>query len=189
MISPIAGIVIIVVLALLIIAVFNISKGGEDIMNTVVKMGLGVAIAVVFPLMVGLGIEAFYASPKMSENCQTLEEGNYGKDGPSDSEEAAMTTCRKNFNKENETYNRNVFIPITIIGFVALAGGALFLSEAMGPVAPGLVFGGIFTILYGAGRGMAAVDKRWLFLELLVVLVGLILVTRRYLSVAAKAKK
>ena len=180
------GIAGIVILALIIIAVFNAREGGEDVMNTVVKMGLGVAIAVVFPLMVGLGIEAFYASPKMSENCQSLQEGNYGKEGPSDSEQAAINRCNKDFQKENETYNRNVFIPITIIGFVALAGGALFLSEAMGPVAPGFVFGGIFTILYGAGRGMSAVDKRWLFLELLIVLAGLILVTRRYLSVAAK---
>jgi hypothetical protein len=125
----------------------------------------------------------------MSENCQTLQEGNYGKEGPSDSEQAVMNKCNKDLTKEMETYNRNVFIPITIIGFVALAGGALFLSEAMGPVAPGFVFGGLITILYGAGRGMAAVDKRWLFLELLVVLGGLILVTRRYLSLQNKAKK
>jgi hypothetical protein len=158
-------------------------------MNNVVKMGLGLAIAVVFPLMVGLGIEAFYASPKMSENCQTLQEGNYGKEGPSDSEQAVMNKCNKDLTKEMETYNRNVFIPITIIGFVALAGGALVISEAMGPVAPGLVFGGILTILYGAGRGFGAVDKRWLFLELAIVLIGLILVTRRFLSVSAKANK
>ena len=147
------------------------------------------AIAVVFPLMVGLGIEAFYPSPKMSENCQSLQERDYGKEGPSGSEEAAINKCNKDFQKENEIYNRNVFIPITIIGFVALAGGALVISEAMGPVAPGLVFGGILTILYGAGRGFGAVDKRWLFLELVIVLIGLILVTRRFLSVSAKINK
>lgn len=147
------------------------------------------AIAVVFPLMVGLGIEAFYPSPKMSENCQTLQERDYGKNGPSDSQQAALNKCNKDFQKENETYNRNVFIPITIIGFVALAGGALVISESMGPVAPGFVFGGIITILYGAGRGMTAVDKRWLFLELVIVLIGLVLVTRRFLSVSAKANK
>ena len=154
-------------------------------MNTFVKIGLGVAIAVVFPLMVGLGIEAFYSSPKMSDECRSTVERSY-KDGPSDSEQATIDTCNKDFEKEMQTYNRNVFIPITIIGFVALAGGALVISEAMGPVAPGLVFGGILTILYGAGRGFGAVDKRWLFLELLVVLIGLILVTRRYLSITAK---
>src|SRR4030042_5079163 len=183
------GLACIGVLVLIIIAVFSASKGGEDIMNTVVKMGLWLAIAVVFPLMVGLGIEAFYPSPQMSENCESIMQRNFGKDGPTEDQQAEMDKCNKDFQKENETYNRNVFIPITIIGFLALAGGALFLTEAMGPVAPGLVFGGLLTILYGAGRGFDAVDKRWLFLELLVVLVGLILVTRLYLSVTAKAKK
>src|SRR3990172_10655945 len=118
------GLVPVLILVLITFAIFSISKGGEDIMNTVVKMGLGVAIAIVFPLTVGLGTEAFYPSPKMSENCQTLMQGNWGKDGPSDSEQATMNQCQKDFDKEMETYNRNVFIPITIIGFVALAGGA-----------------------------------------------------------------
>jgi len=158
-------------------------------MTNAIKIGLLAAVAVIFPLMVGLGTEAFYPSPKMSEQCESLMQRNYGKEGPSDSEQAAMNQCQKDFNKEMQTYNRNIFIPITIIGFVALAGGALFLTEAMGPIAPGFVFGGLLTILYGAVRGFDAVDKRWLFLELLIVLAGLILVTRRYLSVTAKAKK
>src|SRR3990167_10850414 len=154
-------------------------------MTTLVKLGLLVAIAVVFPLMVGLGVEAFYPSPEMNEKCQTAMNRPYAKE-PTQAEQTAMDKCNKDFEKEMETYNRNAFIPITIIGFVALAAGALFISEAMGPVAPGLVFGGLFTILYSAGRGFTAVDKRWLFLELVVVLIGLILVTRRYLQVTAK---
>ena len=158
-------------------------------MTNAIKIGLLAAVAVIFPLMVGLGTEAFYPSPKMSEQCESLMQRNYDKEGPSDSEQAAMNQCQKDFNKEMQTYNRNIFIPITIIGFVALAGGALFLTEAMGPIAPGFVFGGLLTILYGAVRGFDAVDKRWLFLELLIVLAGLILVTRRYLSVTTKAKK
>ena len=157
-------------------------------MTNAIKIGLLAAIAVIFPLMVGLGTEAFYPSPKMSDECESIMSWQGSKE-PSESDQAAMDKCNKDFEKEMETYNRNIFIPITIIGFVALAAGALVISEAMGPVAPGLVFGGILTILYGAGRGFGAVDKRWLFLELLVVLIGLILVTRRYLSVTAKAKK
>ncbi len=154
-------------------------------MTSAIKIGLLVAVAVVFPLMVGLGIEAFYPSPRMSEECESMMERPRE---PTESEQAAINKCEKDFVKEMEPYNRNVFIPITIIGFLALAAGALFISEAMGPVAPGLVFGGILTILYGAGRGFGAVDKRWLFLELVVVLIGLILVTRRFLS-QTKTKK
>lgn len=136
--------------------------------------------------MVGLGIEAFYPSPKMSDECNSLIQRNFSKDGPTESEQVTIDKCNKDFQNEMEAYNRNVFVPITVIGFIALASGALFLTEAMGPVAPGLVFGGIITILYGAIRGFTAVDKRWLFLELVILLIGLILVTRRYLSTTAK---
>src|SRR4030042_6753925 len=132
--NALAGILIIVLVIVGGFVAYSTSKGGEDIMNTVVKMGLWLAIAVVFPLMVGLGIEAFYPSPQMSENCESIMQRNFGKDGPTEDQQAEMDKCNKDFQKENETYNRNVFIPITIIGFVALAGGALFLSEAMGPV-------------------------------------------------------
>jgi hypothetical protein len=156
-------------------------------MTSAIKVGLLVAVAIVFPLMVGLGTEAFYPSPRMSEKCESMMEMEDSGE-PTKSEQAAINKCEKDFVKEMETYNRNIFIPVTIIGFVALAAGALFISEAMGPVAPGLVFGGLLTILYAAMRGFGAVDKRWLFLELVVVLIGLILVTRRFLS-QTKTKK
>jgi hypothetical protein len=156
-------------------------------MTSAIKVGLLVSIAIVFPLMVGLGTEAFYPSPRMSEKCESMmrleDSGEM-----TESERATMDKCEKEFIKEMETYNRNIFIPVTIIGFLALAAGALFISEAMGPVAPGLVFGGVLTILYASMRGFTAVDKRWLFIELVIVLIGLILVTRRFLS-QAKTKK
>ncbi len=156
-------------------------------MTSAIKVGLLVAVAIVFPLMVGLGVEAFYPSPRMSERCESMMQMEDSGE-PTESEQVAINKCEKDFVKEMETYNRNIFIPITIIGLLALAAGALFISEAMGPVAPGLVFGGVLTILYGSMRGFGAVDKRWLFLELVVVLIGLILVTRRFLS-QTKTKK
>jgi len=125
----------------------------------------------------------------MSDECQSLSQRAYGKNNPTEVELAAADKCNKDFQNAMEQYNRNVFIPITVIGFIALAGGALFLSEVMGPVAPGLVFGGVITILYGSIRGFDAIDKRWLFLELLILLIGLILVTQKYLSLAAKKRE
>jgi len=147
------GLAGILIIGLIIITVFSASKGG-DVMSALIKAGLLAAIAVVFPFMVGLGVEAFYPSPEMSEKCQSTMNRPYEKEGPTEAEQAAMDKCNKDLEKEMETYNRNVFIPITIIGFLAIAGGALYFSEAMGPVAPGLVFGGLFTILYGAGRSI-----------------------------------
>jgi len=150
-------------------------------MNLIVKIGLGVAIAIIFPLMVGLGTEAFYPAPKDPyQKCQELLPAAEEKMNPE--QDPSYKKCTDEAQKAMDVYNRNVFIPITIIGFAAIAVGALYTAEAWGPVSPGLVFGGLFTILYGAGRSFTAVDKRWLFLELVVVLVGLIIVTQRYLK-------
>jgi hypothetical protein len=152
---------------------------------TFVKIGLGAAIAIIFPIMVGLGTEAFFPSPRPSNECQSIMEREDQKE-LSESEKAALDKCEAEFMDDMETYNRNIFIPLTIIGFITLAAGALFLSEAAGPVAPGLVFGGLLTIMYTTMRGFTAVDKRWLFLELVIVLAGLILVTLRYVKQTAK---
>ncbi|MDP1710639.1 MAG: hypothetical protein Q8L46_01740, partial [candidate division WWE3 bacterium] len=81
---------------------------------------------------------------------------------------------------------RNLFLITAAFGFAAIATGTLLFSEKIGPVGPGLVFGGLFTILYGTTRSFGSLDKRWLFLELLAVFLGLILVTWRYLRVSKK---
>lgn len=157
-------------------------------MNLLVKIGLLAAVAVVFPFLVGLGIEAFYPSPKDPYEVCSEKLPAYKKSQDrlpeSDPDEKK---CLDDQKAVVNSYNRNVFVITTIAGFVSIAVGALyFSSEAMGPVAPGLVFGGLFTIMYGAGRSFEAVDKRFLFLELLAVLVGLIFVTRRYLKLTSK---
>ena len=156
-------------------------------MNSIVKIGLGVAIAIVFPLMVGLGIEAFYPSPKNPyELC--VEKLPAYREAETKPPEADPTykKCIEDQKAILNSYNRNLFIITTIIGFVAISAGALYFSESMGPASPGVVFGGLLTILYGAIRSFEAVDKRWLFLELLIVLVGLIFVTRRYIKLTSK---
>src|SRR5882672_577470 len=145
-------------------------------MNQLIKIGLGLAIAIVFPLIVGLGVEAFYPSPKNAyEKCQPVVE----KVVVTDTVKATPAQepdqkCLVDQEKVVNTYNRNVFIIVVIIGFIAIAAGTLYFTESIGPVGPGLVFGGLLTIVYGTQRGFTAVDKSWLFIELLILLVGLI---------------
>src|SRR3989344_548120 len=142
-------------------------------MNNLVKIGLGIAVAIIFPLMVGLGIEAFYPSPKMAYDVCLDKMPAYKEGSKAPEADPTYKKCLDDQNKIVDAYNRNVFIMTAIIGFVAIAIGALYSSEEFGPVGPGLVFGGLFTILYGATRSFTAVDKRWLFLELGLGLIGL----------------
>jgi hypothetical protein len=157
--------------------------------DTLIRTGLAVSLAAVFPLMVGFGIEAFYPSPEQPwQQCEKLVPRERAPRDPTavplrdPMQDPAYRRCQETAQRAVQIYNRNLFLITTLIGFGAIAAGAVLIRERMGPVAPGLVFGGLFTILYGAARSFGDVDKRWLFLELLAVFVGLILVTRRYLA-------
>ena len=163
-------------------------------MNNLIKIGLGLSLAIVYPFMIGFGIEAFFTPPKYPyEICREVDPGN-----KIENQEAQKLTVRdpqldplykKCFDEAQEKvdiYNRNLFLTTTAFGFLAIAFGTLLFSEKIGPVGPGLVFGGLFTILYGTARSFRSLDKRWSFAELLVVFIGIIMVTWRYLIVTKK---
>ncbi len=156
-------------------------------MSVFIKIGLGVAIAVIFPLMVALGIEAFYPTPDSAydrciDKLPEIKEG--GAQIPE--QDKAYRECIDEAEKPINEHNRNVFAITALIGFAAIAAGSLLYREEIAPVMPGLIFGGIITIFYGTIRGFEAIDKRWLFLELLVLLIGVVVVTWRYLKIAQK---
>lgn len=168
-------------------------------MNSLIKIGLGLCIAIVFPFMIGFGIESFYTSPKQAYDvCRTLD--------PNASAPATQTTmpvknyidpqndakyknCYDKAQEHIDIYSRNLFLIATAFGFVAIIIGTLLFSERLGPVGPGLVFGGLFTILYGTMRSFRSLDKRWIFIELVIVFIGIILVTWRYIRTMNHKKK
>lgn len=165
-------------------------------MNALIKIGLGLSLAIVFPFMVGFGIETFYAPPKEAyEACRQLDPNSMVKVNETrpvnyvdPQNNVEYKTCYENAQEQTDIYNRNLFLMTTGFGFLAIVIGTLLFSEKLGPVGPGLVFGGLFTILYGTTRSFRSLDKQWIFIELLFVFVGIILVTWRYLK-TLKSKK
>lgn len=165
-------------------------------MNNLIKIGLGLALAIVFPFMVGFGYEAFSSSPKQPyEICRqfdpTLKSDNLPAEKLTIRDPMLDENYKKCFDEAQEKidiYNRNLFLITTAFGFAAIAAGTLLFSEKIGPVGPGLVFGGLFTIVYGTTRSFRSLDKKWLFFELLIVFIGIILVTYRYLKVTSQKK-
>ena len=71
----------------------------------------------------------------------------YGKSGCVES--FYCETCHREFEEENERYNRVVFIVATILGLIALISG---IALKVPSVSSGLMGGGILTILYGTMR-------------------------------------
>ena len=169
-------------------------------MNALIKIGLGLAIAVVYPFMVGFGIEAFYVAPQQSyEACRQLDPNvlQETKAMPNESRPIVYSDpqndpkykeCFDNAQAAYDIYSRNLFLIAAAFGFLAIIVGTLLFSEKIGPVGPGLVFGGLFTILYGTMRSFRSVDKQWIFIELVIVFIGIILVTWRYIKTVNKKK-
>lgn len=167
-------------------------------MHALIKIGLGLSIAFVFPFMVGFGIATFYEEPKQTyELCRIVDPNNNLQEPkalPIDPQmDKEYKTCYDNAQAQIDIYNRNLFLLTTAFGFIAIVIGTLLFSEKLGPVGPGLVFGGLFTILYGTTRSFRSLDKQWIFIELLIVFIGIILVTWRYLKTmnhkSTKSKK
>jgi len=159
-------------------------------MNSLIKIGLGLALAVVYPFMVGFGIEAFYAPPQQAyEVCRSADPNTPVKEGETPAKmyidpqnDAKYKVCYDKAQEKVDIHSRNLFIIATAFGFLAIIVGTLLFSEKLGPVGPGLVFGGLFTILYGTMRSFRSLDKQWIFIELVVVFIGIILVTWRYIK-------
>lgn len=167
-------------------------------MNSLIKIGLGLAIAVVYPFMVGFGIEAFYSPPQNAyEECRQLDPNNKIQIQADESKpinyidpqnDQKYKDCYDKAQEKVDIHSRNLFLIVAAFGFLAIIVGTLLFSEKLGPVGPGLVFGGLFTILYGTMRSFRSVDKQWIFAELVIVFIGIILVTWRYIK-TVKPKK
>lgn len=155
-----------------------------------IKIGLLLSIAVVYPFMVGFGIEAFYPPPKQAyEVCRTVDPNSMVKPDETKAivsidpqNDPKYKKCYDSAQEKIDIHNRNLFLIAAGFGFIAIVLGTLLFSEKIGPVGPGLVFGGLFTILYGTMRTFRSLDKQWIFIELLIVFIGILLVTWRYIK-------
>ena len=68
----------------------------------------------------------------------------------------------------------------SVAGLAAIASGALFFTKLTGPAGPGLVMGGLFTILYGSVRGFQGIDTKVMFGVALVTLALVVGVSWRW---------
>tara|TARA_Y100000034_G_scaffold40026_1_gene49305 strand:- start:3561 stop:4022 length:462 start_codon:yes stop_codon:yes gene_type:complete len=137
---------------------------------------LTIAIAIIFVLFIGYGIQTFYPGPEYEDFCEekpmpvprTLDEA--GELEKSDLYEE-QKECRDNFENARQSYDRIVFILSVIFGAIAIGAGVMLKLKS---VSAGLMAGGVLTIVYGAMRYWSRMSDYLRFVLLGVVLVGLI---------------
>lgn len=133
-------------------------------------------LAVLLVTFVGVGIAAFYKAPKYPEYPIETAPLEYGRET---SESAEMREKRiayerqsREFQKVNETYNKNVSTIAIVAALIILAVSILMLNKIL-YLSDGLLLGGVFTLIYAVIRGFSAGDEMFRFI---VVSIGLIVV-------------
>lgn len=118
-------------------------------------------VALFLAAFVGIGIAVFYPEPK-APDAPIL----YGKEEPTAQDiaaEKAFAVQQRAYDKKMFTYNRNVSLIVMACAVVILVI-SLMLTAQLGILADGLLLGGIFTLLYGIGRGMFTDSNKYRFL-------------------------
>ena len=154
---------------------------------------ISIAIAVIFTLFVGYGIEVFHDAPDRNDYCPNdiyeidNEEACLEADGKWQSYENDVLEprpvqsvkgscqnsqkCYDNYSLVNAQHDKIVFIVAIIIGLLAIVVGIILRKDA---VSTGILSGGILLILYGTLRYWQHADKILKFILLGVTLVLLI---------------
>ena len=153
-----------------------------------------VFLGLILATFVGVGIAAFYKGPTYPETPASLK---YGRPFPEATtatpsaeyikEQEAYDAKSKDFQKQNDTYNRNVSMLALGFAVAMLIISLVFLKKIM-VIADGILLGGVLTLAYSIVRGFNSNDDIYRFL---VVGAGLIsAMVLGYLKfVAPQAKK
>ena len=139
-------------------------------------------------IFVGMGIAVFYEEPKPPVEPVWFTKIGLEKYEPTAVErkqEEQYNAQQKTYDNQLKHYNRNVSIIVLSSAVIVLAV-TLLTAEKLEIIADGLLLGGIFTLLYGIGRGMATDNNKFRFgvaaVGLIVTLVlGYLKFTRQHL--------
>ena len=142
----------------------------------VLKFIYSIFIGVLFATLVGVGIAAFYISPKSPDYPTTLtytkplEQQTTQEQQQMQQKQNAYEAQMKLFQKKVMLYNRNVSIIALIAAIIALVVSLTFFKQLL-LISDGLLLGGLLTLIYSIFRGFATDDNMFRFI---VVAIGFI---------------
>ena len=134
----------------------------------ILKIIYSIFIGVLFAVLVGVGIAAFYPEPKPPEYPSALKiprEGGLNQPVFEElkGEQEEFDRLEKAFEQNLETYNRNVSI-IAIVASIITLVVSLTLFGKLLLIADGLLLGGVLTLLYSIIRGFGSGNNKFQFI-------------------------
>lgn len=128
-------------------------------------------LALMITLFIGFGIAVFYPSPKAPDYPTALEKASSDQLTTEQKQiESDYNIKQDKFQEDLSRYNRNVSAIIIGISILLLILSLTILLK-VDLIGEGSLLSGLFTLLYGLGRGLATNDSKFQFL---VVTIGLI---------------
>ncbi len=159
----------------------------------IVNFILGLGTAIILGALINLGIAAFYPEPAYPQYptptavsyptqpcattdiaCQNQQTEAYKTDQANQQKYQEQTAEYQN---EMKVYNRNLFIIANIVGIIVFVAGfftVLYAGLAGQGVPIGIMIAGLWSIIYGYGRGWGSIDDKLKFVIGLVVAVIII---------------
>ncbi|MEX1052159.1 MAG: hypothetical protein WEC83_02090 [Patescibacteria group bacterium] len=137
-----------------------------------------IAIGLLFAGVVGFGFSAFYPAPQYPETPVELRYPSVSGE-LTDQQKAAQEKydAESKMSQDSfEDYNRNISIGLIIVAMITLSVSIMGLGK-IEMIGDGLTLGGVFTLLYGLGRAMAAGDEKIRFFAVLFGLAVLLFLT------------
>jgi heme/copper-type cytochrome/quinol oxidase subunit 4 len=151
----------------------------------IINIVLGVATAIILGALINLGIKAFYPEPVAPSYPNVPVAAPCGPNDAvclkaNDQATAQANAAQDQFNQQEAAYenamavyNKNVFIIANIIGIIVFALGFFLVfgdaAVAARGVPIGIMLAGLWSIVYGYGRGWGSVD------DILKFFVGLVI--------------
>lgn len=166
------------------------------------KTIISIGIAILFVMFVAYAIESFYPSPKYEDFCQIdgkqyfnqtdceANDGTWTNYPPEAIQKMPNTVpltgycdvyvkCQKEFQDENEKYNRGVFFIALTIGIIILA---ISFIPALEQISLGVMSGAILLIVYGTIRYWGNLSNIWKTIMIGLALAVLIWISYKKLN-------
>lgn len=151
----------------------------------IVNVILSIGTLIIVGALIALGIAAFYPAPQYpnspsypmepvpcaSGDVQCLK-NNSTSIAQYNQQTQEFQAAQDNYNNEIKIYDRNLFIIANIVGIIVFVVGfflVLYAKLADQGVPIGIMMAGLWSVIYGYGRGWGSIDDRLKFVVGLIV--------------------
>jgi len=142
--------------------------------NKVLKLVYTFFVGILIAFFVGVSVNTFYTPPVQPKYPTELNIST-GKEPTTEQVKSQQNFDRQMqaFNdKQMNPYNRNVSV-ITLSAAVILLALSIVFEKKLKVIADGVMLGGLFTLFYSLGRGLASQNSKYVFA---MVSIGLVVV-------------